>query len=66
MIYDLLPLYGLVCGFGLGSILTALYYHKKYDPILGFVTESRKIAQMKRAMEEFNDKENERKQKFGY
>ena len=59
MIYDLLPLYGLVGGFGLGCILTALYYRKQHSD--AYILMMFKIAQ-----NEFADKENERKKKFGY
>ena len=59
MIYDLLPLYGLVCGFGLGVILTALYYRKQHS-------DARAMLMLRIAQKEFNDKENERKKKFGY
>ena len=59
MIYDLLPLYGLVSGFGLGCILTALYYRKQHS-------DARAMLMLQIAKKDFNDKENERKKKFGY
>ena len=59
MIYDLLPLYGLVGGFGLGVILTALYYRKQHS-------DAHIQMMLQKAKKEFEDKENERKKKFGY